>query len=184
MCYTIPYDMFDTIECTATRTGRDGDRYVTFLQPDETTIGTLYFCNRMRRRLDYPKKWPHNKFPDNFGEIKVFRQMWREQQRITHPIFHSQWRVWYLEPHERSMCFPHVRTRRYTTIVWVSLLIETRPGRSPKDCDPVYASTIEKTCPRPLQSTESHPILPIHPSSPPTCPYPHPASIVDEINLR
>ena len=26
----------------------------------------------------YPKKWPR-KFPANFGEIKVFREMWREQ---------------------------------------------------------------------------------------------------------
>ena len=45
------------------------------------TIGTWHFCNCPRRDDDqfYPKKWPHNKFPNNFDKIKVFRQMWHEK---------------------------------------------------------------------------------------------------------
>ena len=49
-------------------TTRDDDRYITFLA-----------IARDDDRF-YPKKWPHNKFPDNFSEIKVLRQMWRERE--------------------------------------------------------------------------------------------------------
>ena len=52
-------------------TGRDDDRYVTFLQPDEITIGTCHFCNCPRREsVLFPEMTANS-----FDGIKVFRQM-------------------------------------------------------------------------------------------------------------
>ena len=62
-------------------TGRDDDRYVTFLQLLETrwrSVCDISAITRDENRF-YSNKWSHNKFPNNFDEIKAFYQMRREQ---------------------------------------------------------------------------------------------------------
>ena len=61
----------------------DDGQYVNVLKLNETTFGRYVFISATGRDDDrfYVKKWLYNKF-FNFGEIKVFRQMCREQLYI------------------------------------------------------------------------------------------------------